>query len=51
MTWQLASFGILAFGIAAGFAWYERSRPSARIGSSSSCGSAEKTRGSRTSRS
>jgi energy-coupling factor transport system substrate-specific component len=31
MTWQLASFGILAFGIAAGFAWYERSRPSARV--------------------
>ena len=31
MTWQLASFGILAFGIAAGFAWYERSQPSARV--------------------
>ena len=31
MTWQLASFAILAFGLAAGFAWYERSRPSARV--------------------
>ena len=31
MTWQLASFVILALGIAAGFAWYERSRPSARV--------------------
>ena len=31
MTWQLASFAILAVGLAAGFAWYERSRPSARV--------------------
>ena len=31
MTWQLASFAILALGLAAGFAWYERSRPSARV--------------------
>ena len=31
MTWQLASFAILAFGLTAGFAWYERSKPSARV--------------------
>ena len=31
MTWQLASFTILALGLAAAFAWYERSRPSARV--------------------
>jgi energy-coupling factor transport system substrate-specific component len=31
VTWQLASFAILAVGLAAGFAWYERSRPSARV--------------------
>ena len=31
MTWQLASFVILGLGLAAGFAWYERSRPSARV--------------------
>ena len=31
MTWQLASFAILAFVLTAGFAWYERSRPSARV--------------------
>ena len=31
MTWQLASFMILALVLAAGFAWYERSRPSARV--------------------
>ena len=31
MTWQLASFAILAVVLAAGFAWYERSRPSARV--------------------
>jgi len=31
VTWQLASFAILALGLAAGFAWYERSRPSARV--------------------
>ena len=31
MTWQLASFAILGLGLAVGFAWYERSRPSARV--------------------
>ena len=31
MTWQLASFAILGLGLAGGFAWYERSRPSARV--------------------
>ena len=31
MTWQLASFLILGLGLTAGFAWYERSRPSARV--------------------
>jgi energy-coupling factor transport system substrate-specific component len=31
VSWQLAAFGILAFTLAAGFAWYERSRPDARI--------------------
>src|SRR3712207_4639671 len=31
MTWQLASFAILGLGLALGFAWYERSRPSARV--------------------
>ena len=31
MTWQLASFTILALGLAAGFAWYEHSRPTARV--------------------
>jgi energy-coupling factor transport system substrate-specific component len=31
VTWQLASFAILAFGLTAGFAWYERSKPSARV--------------------
>src|SRR5436305_12280043 len=31
MTWQLGSFTILALALAAGFAWYERSRPDARI--------------------
>ena len=31
MTWQLASFAILGVGLAGGFAWYERSRPSARV--------------------
>ena len=30
MSWQLASFGLLALALAAGFAWYERSRPSSR---------------------
>jgi energy-coupling factor transport system substrate-specific component len=31
MSWQLAAFAILAFGLASGFAWYERGRPDARI--------------------
>ncbi|MEA2386419.1 MAG: energy-coupling factor transport system substrate-specific component [Thermoleophilaceae bacterium] len=31
MTWQLASFTILGLGLAVGFAWYERSAPSARV--------------------
>jgi energy-coupling factor transport system substrate-specific component len=31
MTWQAASFCVLAFVLASGFAWYERSRPSAKV--------------------
>ncbi len=31
MSWQLASFVVLAVAIAAGFAWYERARPSAKL--------------------
>ena len=31
MTWQLASFAMLAITIAAGFAWYERAKPSAKL--------------------
>ncbi|HEY2320924.1 MAG TPA: prenyltransferase/squalene oxidase repeat-containing protein, partial [Solirubrobacteraceae bacterium] len=31
MTWQLGAFGVLAVALAAGFAWYERERPDARI--------------------
>jgi energy-coupling factor transport system substrate-specific component len=31
MSWQLASFLILGAGLAAGFAWYERSRPPAQV--------------------
>jgi energy-coupling factor transport system substrate-specific component len=31
MSWQLGAFGILAIGLLGGFAWYERSRPDARI--------------------
>jgi prenyltransferase beta subunit len=31
MTWQLGAFSILALGLAGGFAWYERTRPDARI--------------------
>lgn len=33
-VWQLASFGILLAALAAGFAWFERSRPPARVVSS-----------------
>ena len=31
MSWQAASMAILALAIAGGFAWFERSRPSARV--------------------
>ena len=31
MSWQLASFSVLALALAGGFAWYERSHPSARV--------------------
>jgi energy-coupling factor transport system substrate-specific component len=31
MTWQLASFALLAAALAVGFAWYERSRPPAKL--------------------
>jgi energy-coupling factor transport system substrate-specific component len=31
MSWQLAAFTILGLALIAGFAWYERSRPDARI--------------------
>ncbi len=31
MSWQLAAFALLAAALAAGFAWYERVRPDARI--------------------
>jgi energy-coupling factor transport system substrate-specific component len=31
MSWQLASFVVLAVALAAGFAWYERARPSAKL--------------------
>jgi energy-coupling factor transport system substrate-specific component len=31
MSWQLAAFTILALSLAAGFAWYERTQPDARI--------------------
>ena len=31
MSWQLGSFAVLAIALAAGFAWYERARPDARI--------------------
>ncbi len=31
MSWQLAAFTILFIALATGFAWYERSRPDARI--------------------
>lgn len=30
MSWVAASFGVLALALASGFAWYERSHPSAR---------------------
>ena len=31
MSWQLGAFGLLAVALGAGFAWYERARPDARI--------------------
>ncbi|MDE3131680.1 MAG: hypothetical protein KGL16_11060, partial [Acidobacteriota bacterium] len=31
MSWQLGALGVLALGLLAGFAWYERTRPDARI--------------------
>ena len=31
MTWQLASFALLAIALGAGFTWYERARPSAKV--------------------
>jgi energy-coupling factor transport system substrate-specific component len=31
MSWQLGAFSILGLALAGGFAWYERSRPDARI--------------------
>ena len=31
MSWQLGAFGLLAVALGAGFAWYERQRPDARI--------------------
>jgi len=31
LTWQLGAFGVLAVALAGGFAWYERTRPDARI--------------------
>ncbi len=31
MSWQLGAFGLLALALGAGFAWYERARPDARI--------------------
>src|SRR5207245_1682582 len=31
MSWQLGAFAILAFALASGFAWYERTSPDARI--------------------
>lgn len=31
MTWQLASFALLAIALGAGFAWYERTKPSSKV--------------------
>jgi energy-coupling factor transport system substrate-specific component len=31
MSWQLGAFAVLAVGLVAGFAWYERTKPDARI--------------------
>jgi energy-coupling factor transport system substrate-specific component len=31
MSWQAAAFGLLGLALVAGFAWYERARPDARV--------------------
>jgi Prenyltransferase and squalene oxidase repeat len=31
VSWQVGAFGLLAVALAAGFAWYERERPDARV--------------------
>jgi energy-coupling factor transport system substrate-specific component len=31
MTWQLASFSLLILALAAGFGWYERAKPAAKV--------------------
>jgi energy-coupling factor transport system substrate-specific component len=31
VTWQLASFAVLALALAAGFGWYERAHPSSKV--------------------
>jgi len=31
VSWQLSSFAVLAVALTAGFAWYERARPSAKL--------------------
>ena len=31
MTWQMASFGLLAIALVAGFSWYERTHPSSKV--------------------
>jgi Prenyltransferase and squalene oxidase repeat len=31
MTWQMASFSVLIIALAAGFAWYERAQPTAKV--------------------
>ena len=31
MSWQLASFLVLVLALAAGFLWYEREKPAARV--------------------
>jgi energy-coupling factor transport system substrate-specific component len=31
MTWQIASFAVLALALAGGFAWYERAHPSSKV--------------------
>lgn len=31
MTWQAAAYGLLAISLIAGFAWYERTRPDAKV--------------------